>query len=109
MPPVRYDRGSAASRGYGSRWRKARLVYLAVHPLCVKCRGRDRIEPATVVDHVRPHKGDQVLFWDQNNWQSLCKPHHDKDKQQEEAVGFSSEVGVDGMPLDSRHPFYSDV
>ena len=33
---------------------------------------------ATVVDHIVPHRGDQKLFWDQNNWQPLCKSCHDK-------------------------------
>ena len=33
---------------------------------------------ATVVDHIKPHRGDQKLFWDQNNWQPLCKEHHDR-------------------------------
>ena len=32
----------------------------------------------TVVDHIRPHRGDPVLFWDEKNWQSLCKSCHDK-------------------------------
>jgi 5-methylcytosine-specific restriction protein A len=35
------------------------------------------VRAANVVDHIVPHKGDQALFWDKNNWQSLCKPHHD--------------------------------
>ena len=29
------------------------------------------------MDHIRPHRGDPVLFWDQTNWQPLCKHHHD--------------------------------
>jgi 5-methylcytosine-specific restriction protein A len=33
---------------------------------------------AEVVDHIKPHKGDMTLFWDENNWQSLCKMHHDR-------------------------------
>ncbi|MGI6721758.1 MAG: HNH endonuclease [Anaerovoracaceae bacterium] len=24
-----------------------------------------------------PHRGDQKLFWDRSNWQSLCKSCHD--------------------------------
>jgi 5-methylcytosine-specific restriction protein A len=30
-----------------------------------------------VVDHVVPHRGDAILFWDRANWQSMCKPCHD--------------------------------
>jgi 5-methylcytosine-specific restriction protein A len=75
----RYDnhRGTAAQRGYDSAWRKARLGYLKRHPLCVQCEQLGKLTPATVVDHITPHKGDKVLFWDKNNWQPLCKRHHD--------------------------------
>lgn len=33
---------------------------------------------ATVVDHIKPHRGDQRLFWDEDNWQALCKECHDR-------------------------------
>ena len=58
------QRPSAARRGYGPRWRRARRRFLARHPLCVACGAAGRLEPATVVDHVVPHRGDPVLFWD---------------------------------------------
>lgn len=76
----RYDnqRGTSAQRGYTARWQRARKRYLAEHPLCVECEKQGRLTPATVVDHVIPHKGDRRLFWDQGNWQSLCKRCHDK-------------------------------
>ena len=32
----------------------------------------------TLVDHIVPHRGDQALFWDEQNWQPLCKSCHDK-------------------------------
>lgn len=32
---------------------------------------------AEVVDHIQSHKGDMRLFWDESNWQPLCKRHHD--------------------------------
>jgi len=74
-----YDRyrGSSTERGYDAKWRKARAVYLAKHPLCIVCMKDNKITPATVVDHIKPHKGDMVLFWDRSNWQSLCKRCHD--------------------------------
>ena len=71
------QRPSAARRGYGARWRRARRRYLARHPLCVRCAAAERVEPATVVDHVVPHRGDRELFWDEANWAALCKPCHD--------------------------------
>jgi 5-methylcytosine-specific restriction enzyme A len=72
-----HARPSAARRGYGPRWRRARAAYLARHPLCVLCREAGRLAPATAVDHVVPHRGDPILFWDESNWQGLCKPCHD--------------------------------
>jgi len=62
------------------------------------------VTPATVVDHIIPHKGDDKLFWDQTNWQPLCKECHDGTKQSEEKTGYSVAVGVDGWPVDNKHP-----
>ena len=62
---------------YGRRWQRARLAFLRSHPLCVTCETMGRVTEATEVDHIRPHRGDLVLFWDADgNWQALCKPHH---------------------------------
>ena len=30
-----------------------------------------------VIDHIIPHRGDPILFWDRSNWQPLCKDCHD--------------------------------
>ena len=81
------QRPSAARRGYGPRWRRARAAYLACHPLCVPCKVAGRLEPATVVDHVAAHRGDPVRFWDESNWQSLCKPCHDAKTARERRWG----------------------
>ena len=75
--PASATRQTAAQRGYGAAWQKARLTFLARSPLCVTCEAQGRVTAATVVDHVIPHRGDQALFWDTGNWQSLCKHHHD--------------------------------
>ena len=69
---------SASYRGYGNAWQRVRKQYLAAHPLCVMCEAEGRYSRATVVDHIQPHRGDRELFWDQSNWQPLCKAHHDK-------------------------------
>lgn len=81
------DRGSAASRGYNARWRRERSAFLELNPLCKHCQSDGRITIATVVDHIIPHKGDYQLFWDWNNWQPLCKQHHDS-KTAKEDGGF---------------------
>jgi 5-methylcytosine-specific restriction protein A len=77
-------RGSFRQRGYDARWDKARAAYLRQHPMCVMCERAGRQVPATVVDHIRAHRGDQRLFWDEANWQSLCLPHHNSTKQRME-------------------------
>ena len=70
-------RGSSSARGYDGRWRAARKLFLRKNPLCARCMERGVLTPATVVDHIRPHRGDQQLFWDESNWQPLCKDCHD--------------------------------
>lgn len=71
-------RGTAAERGYDKRWQRASRAYLARNPLCAQCRKEKKLTPATVVDHITPHRGDRKLFWDPANWQGLCKLHHDQ-------------------------------
>lgn len=78
------ERGTAAKRGYNSRWRRARKWFLDRNPLCVKCMEEGRLTPATVVDHIVPHQGDYDLFWDVNNWQALCKQCHDRKTARED-------------------------
>lgn len=71
------DRVNATGRGYDNRWRKARNTFLKANSLCVKCKELSKLRKATVVDHIKPHRGDKELFWDEANWQSLCKSCHD--------------------------------
>ena len=72
-------RGTAAQRGYGSKWQKRRRLFLALHPLCCDPHTRHPgvTVAANVVDHIKPHRGDEKLFWDASNLQPLCKPCHD--------------------------------
>lgn len=76
---------TSAERGYDHRWRKARAIYLRAHPLCCYCEREGRLTPATVVDHVVPHRGDERLFWREDNWQPLCRRCHDGVKAREES------------------------
>lgn len=82
--PAPDTRPTAAQRGYGSRWQKARAGYLRKHPLCVMCEREGRTTIATVVDHIKPHGGDKELFWDSSNWQALCKECHNSTKRRQE-------------------------
>ena len=67
---------SANVRGYGRAWQRARKRYLETHPLCAECLREGRYTKATVVDHIKPHRGDSRLFWDTSNWRPLCEHHH---------------------------------
>ncbi|WP_319022541.1 HNH endonuclease signature motif containing protein [Oceanobacillus oncorhynchi] len=51
-------------------------MFLRRNPLCVHCEREGKLTPANEVDHIVPHKGNQKLFWDINNWQGLCKTCH---------------------------------
>ncbi len=90
---------------YGRAWRKARAVFLTNNPLCRFCKRRGRPVLATVVDHIKPHRGDRELFWDQTNWQGLCETCHNAVKQAEETSGHVRGADLDGSPIDPRHPW----
>jgi len=60
---------------------------------------------SAVVHHIKPHKGDLVLFFDPDNLQAVCKGCHDGDIQSIEAMGFDKTIGPDGWPVDPAHPF----
>jgi 5-methylcytosine-specific restriction protein A len=77
-------RETPAARGYDAKWRTARAAFLRLHPLCTYCQADARIVPATVVDHIVPHRGDRSLFWSRENWQPLCAPCHNSRKAREE-------------------------
>lgn len=62
------------------RWKALRLYRLGIEPLCRFCKRAEKLTPACIADHVIPHRGDEELFFDLENTQSLCKPCHDGTK-----------------------------
>ena len=97
-----YDqqRGDRHARGYDSEWYRYRAQWLRLHPLCGDrlngssaqhsyCAQQGITVAASVVDHIRPHKGDQMLFRDPDNHQSLCEPCHNR-KTATEDGGFGN-------------------
>ncbi len=48
-----------------------------------------------VIDHVEPHRGNLVLFWDETNLQAMCKAYHDGEKQRLEHAADMGRGGVD--------------
>jgi 5-methylcytosine-specific restriction enzyme A len=77
-------------------------MQLVEHPLCVMCEMLGKLVPASVVDHVVPHKGDLERFFN-GPFQSLCKHHHDSAKQREERSGVMVGSDVKGNPIDPNH------
>ena len=55
---------------------------------------------ADVVDHIEAHHSDTVLFWNPDNWQGLCKSHHDSTKQRQEK---NSPEGGGGSKVHDPH------
>jgi 5-methylcytosine-specific restriction protein A len=63
-----------------ARWKHPvyglRAQCLRRDPLCVECKRRGIVTPATDADHVVPHRGDLWLFWNLSNLQGLCSTCH---------------------------------
>lgn len=120
MSKLNDRRGSSASRGYGHRWRQSRDAFLALNPFCSMCSTDHRPVAASVVDHKIPPRlkdakesGDPErikaawkLFWDQGNWQPLCKLCHDSAKQRLERSGRVAGCTATGIPLDPNHHWH---
>lgn len=102
---TRYDVNRPWRKLYNTKeWRLLRLAQLRKSPLCWMCEQEGRTTPATVVDHIKPHKGDELLFFDMSNLQGLCKLHHDGAKQKAEKRGVAEiGCGEDGLPLSKDH------
>lgn len=80
--PSDVEAGSAErARLYCSgRWRRARLRFLAGHPLCVLCEQAGCVVAAVAVDHRDGHRTVTWLhrFWDETRWQGLCLNCHNR-------------------------------
>lgn len=85
-------RGSARARGYGAAWDKASKGHLDRNPLCLYCTTGawgepPRDTPATLTDHLYPHRGDQTVFWLKPLWVASCAGCHNGPKQAVERQG----------------------
>lgn len=87
-------------------WKRLRLEQLRAAPFCAFCNAQGHLVPATVVDHRIPHRGDEALFFDRGNLQSLCKRCHDGAKQALEKSGTLRGGDSNGIPLDPAHPWH---
>jgi 5-methylcytosine-specific restriction endonuclease McrA len=94
MTHNRPPRPAYVNRLYGRRWRKISQAQIMRNPLCVRC-GRG----AEVTDHIKPHKGDESLFYDPQNMQSLCKRCHDAKTITEDGGAGLYPTRRDGRPV----------
>lgn len=74
---------------YTARWKKLRSMVLVRDAYtCQKtgiiCSGQYPAGNSPVADHIRQHHGDEALFWDISNIQTVSKAYHDSVKQSEE-------------------------
>lgn len=71
-PSVREFRPNGPrSSMYDHKWQAYRLRFLRVNPECYSCG-----KPATEVDHLKPHQGDDILFKKLDNHIPLCESCH---------------------------------
>lgn len=89
-------RGTAAERGYDSKWNRAARAFRAKHPACSYCLIEGRATPAELVDHLYPHGcrrgvsdlAARKLFWTTSYWVPSCGLCHRTMKAQAERRGI---------------------
>ena len=86
-------------------WRRRSRLQLTQYPLCAMCLARGVTTVASVADHITPHHNDPNSFI-LGALQSLCSACHSGRKQSIERLGYDRTVGLDGWPIDPRHPVY---
>jgi 5-methylcytosine-specific restriction protein A len=72
------QRPDSSARGYDYEWQKFREEYLKRNPFCIECIKNGKLTKSKVIDHIIPHKGDERLFWDEDNMQPLCINCHNR-------------------------------
>lgn len=101
LAPARGERGRDAERRKAKPWRKWYMTkrwremrkarFAEVGGICeqtgVLLVGRHPAPDSPVLDHIRPHRGDERLFFDPGNVQLVSKAWHDSEKQKQERRG----------------------
>jgi 5-methylcytosine-specific restriction endonuclease McrA len=67
----KFDGRSHITDLYGKKWNTYRYRYLHHNPHCYACGKKSE-----VIDHVKPHRGDETLFWKTDNMIPLCHRCH---------------------------------
>jgi 5-methylcytosine-specific restriction endonuclease McrA len=82
-------------------WQRRRAHQLHIEPLCRLCLEAGRVTPATVADHIEPHRGDYQLFR-LCELRSLCPECHNA---LDRTNAPRSAVRADGTPSNPNHPW----
>ena len=72
----RFERDPDTSKRYGRAWRRIRLQYIMLHPLCEQCVKENRLTPAEEVHHILPLANGGTH--DDSNLMALCKSCHSR-------------------------------
>jgi 5-methylcytosine-specific restriction endonuclease McrA len=86
----------SSNPAYSHEWTQASLEFRRQHSKCLGCGN-----PATIVDHVVPHRGDQKVFWDKRNWQPSCEQCHKRVKSILEKRWSNAELHINDLWLSS--------
>ncbi|MDR2873953.1 MAG: HNH endonuclease [Methanobrevibacter sp.] len=71
--PVKPFENAVRSNDYNTtEWKKLRREHLKYNNECIVCGNREHLE----VDHIICPVGNEELFYDSNNLQTLCSYHH---------------------------------
>jgi 5-methylcytosine-specific restriction protein A len=103
-PVGRTDMGGLKNRQWRAwyndpRHRRRRDHQLKAQPLCQDCLAQGKTVPAVIAHHTEPHGGDISKFLT-GPLRSLCEQCHNRINTR----GFSTAIGIDGRPLDPKHP-----
>jgi 5-methylcytosine-specific restriction enzyme A len=82
-----------------AEWKRRHDHQLRKEPFCRKCGSI-----GTVADHIVHHRAVWHEFLT-GELQTLCRPCHETTKKTVENRGFDTAIGLDGYPLDPKHPF----
>lgn len=64
---------------YASKWwKRARKEFIIDNPMCKVCSDHGIVKLGNDVDHIKPHMGDESLFFSVENLQTLCKACHNR-------------------------------
>jgi 5-methylcytosine-specific restriction endonuclease McrA len=83
-------------------WARRRAHQLRIEPPCRLCLEAGRVTPATVADHLQPHRGDYNAF-KLGSLRSLCADCHNRLDSANNAPRYP--VREDGTPSDPSHPW----